>query len=157
DDLTELSEAVTEAAFFNLSRGCSFFQFVGIANPASYFDPFGKFAQPKLGWGSITVEDARWETERGICLHFDTFKNPRITDGDERLTWMDTQEDINREMEIHGGNTASFWRMFRGFWCPTGVVELVYTETEIVNCKADQKAVWRNDDLTRICFLDPSF
>ena len=114
DDLTELSEAITEAAFFNLSKGTSYFQFIGIANPLSYFDPFGKFAAPIAGWDSITVADTSWMTERGICLHFDTTTNPRITEGDERLTWMDSQETIERELAMHGGKSAQYWRMFRG-------------------------------------------
>lgn len=157
DDLTELSEAITEAAFYNLNRGCSYFQFVGIANPLSYFDPFGKFAAPRKGWESITVDDERWETDRGICLHFDTTRNPRITEGDDRLHWMDTQEKIDQEIALHGGQSASYWRMFRGFWCPSGITELVYTEVEIIGCKADQPAVWRDDNITHVCFLDPSF
>src|SRR5580765_2969096 len=122
DDLTELSEAVTEAAIYNMSRGCTFFQFVGIANPYSFFDPFGKFAAPKDGdWQKISVDMDEWETERGVCIHFDALKNPRITEGDERLVWMDSQEAIDAEMEIHGGNSASFWRMYRGYWSPSGV------------------------------------
>ena len=157
DDLTELSEAVTEAAFYNLSKGTSWFQLIGIANPLSYYDPFGKFAAPVDGWESISVDDTEWKTARGICLHFDGMRNPRITDGDERLIWMDSKETINRELEIHGGKSASWWRMARGFWSPVGVVELIYTEVEIVGAKADQPAIWRNNDLTRVCFLDPSF
>lgn len=157
DELGELSEAVPEAAFNNLNRGCRYFQFIGINNPASFFDPFGKFTKPKAGWESITVEDDEWETERGICLHFDTLKNPRITHNDTRLVWMDTQEDIDREIAIHGGKSASFWRMFRGFWCPTGVIEQIYTEVEIIGCKAQDKAVWLDNNLTHVSFLDPSF
>jgi hypothetical protein len=159
DDLTELSEAVTEAAIYNMSRGCTYFQFIGIANPFSYFDPFGKFAAPKGGdWQKVSVEMEEWETERGICLHFDALKNPRITEGDDRLVWMDTQEAIEREIEIHGGNSSSFWRMYRGFWCPSGVTELIYTEIEIVNAGADRPAEWIDPAMvTRICFLDPAF
>lgn len=156
DELGELSEAITEAAFHNLSRGCRYFQFIGINNPASYFDPFGKFAKPKAGWESITVEDDQWETERGLCLHFDTLKNPRIM-GDERCHWMDSQDSIDKEMAIHGGKSASFWRMFRGFWCPTGVIEQIYTEVEIIGCKAQEKAIWLDNNLTHVSFLDPSF
>jgi hypothetical protein len=157
DDLTELSEAITEAAFFNLSKGTSYFQFIGIANPLSYFDPFGKFAAPLAGWESISVADTSWMTERGVCLHFDTTTNPRITERDERLTWMDSQETIEHELAMHGGKSASYWRMFRGFWSPVGVVELIYTEVEIIAAKAHEKAVWRGDILTPVAFLDPSF
>jgi hypothetical protein len=159
DDLTELSEAVTEAAIYNMSRGCTFFQFVGIANPYSFFDPFGKFAAPKDGdWQKISVDMDEWETERGVCIHFDALKNPRITEGDERLVWMDSQEAIDAEMEIHGGNSASFWRMYRGYWSPSGVTELIYTEIEIVNAQGDRPADWIDPySVTRVCFLDPSF
>jgi hypothetical protein len=159
DDLTELSEAVTEAAIYNMSRGCSWFQFAGIANPYSYFDPFGKFAAPKDGdWQKVSVEMDEWETERGICLHFDALKNPRITEGDDRLVWMDTQEAIDREIEVHGGNSSSFWRMYRGFWCPSGITELIYTEIEIVNAGANRPADWIDPAaVTRVCFLDPAF
>jgi hypothetical protein len=157
DDLTELSEAITEAAFYNLSRGCEHFQMVGIGNPKSFYDPFGKFVAPIKGWDSISVEDEEWETARGLCLHFDATKNPRIVDGDERLTWMDTQADIDKEIAIHGGSSASFWRMVRGYWSPTGVVEHIYSEIEIVNAQADQPAIWRDEMLTKVSFLDPSF
>ena len=85
-------------------------------------------------------------------------KNPRITEGDDRLVWMDTQEAIEREIEIHGGNSSSFWRMYRGFWCPSGVTELIYTEIEIVNAGADRPAEWIDPAMvTRVCFLDPAF
>ena len=82
-------------------------------------------------------------TERGICLHFDTTINPRITEGDERLTWMDSKETIDRELAMHGGKSASWWRMASGFWSPVGVVELIYTEIEIINAKAHETAIWR--------------
>ena len=158
DDLTELSEAITEAAFYNLSRGCTYFQFIGIGNPASYFDPFGKLAAPVKGWESITVEDLEWRTERGVCIHLDALKNPRITEGDERLHWMDSQETIDREISLRGSNSTSFWRMIRGFWSPAGVVELVYSEIEIIGAHAHEKTIWRDYlDQTRVSFLDPSF
>jgi hypothetical protein len=62
DELSELSEAITEVAFFNLSKGCERFQFIGISNPASYVDAFGKFAKPSGGWDSIDVDDEEWKT-----------------------------------------------------------------------------------------------
>jgi hypothetical protein len=49
----------------------------------SFYDPFGKFITPLKGWDSISVESEEWETARGIAIHFDATKNPRIMDGDE--------------------------------------------------------------------------
>lgn len=157
DELSELSPAITEAVFYNLSRGCKQLQFTGISNPKSYFDTFGEFAKPKAGWASITVDDDEWETDRGKCIHFDSLKNPNIVSGQELYSWMDTQEDIDKEMEIHGGKSSNFWRMFRGFWSPSGVIDQIYTEVEIINSKADESAVWLDNQKTRVSFLDPSF
>ena len=156
DDLTGLSEAVTEACFSNLSMGCEYFQFVGLANPKSYRDSFGRFAKPKTGWESINVNDLEWETERGVCIHFDATRNPRITEGDERLKWMLTQEQIDEKKRIDGEKSSSFWRMVRGFWSPEGTTEFIYTEAEIANNKGDQPPIWK-DEKVKLCFLDPSF
>jgi hypothetical protein len=156
DELSELSEAITEVAFYNLSKGCERFQFIGISNPASYVDAFGKFAKPKEGWETISVEDDEWETERGICLHFDTLKNPNMMRGKKVYPWMDGPEDLEK-VPASERNTASYWRMYRGFWCPAGVSDQIYSEVEIVNARATDKAIWLDNELVRVAFLDPSF
>lgn len=156
DELPELSEAITEAAFYNLKSGCQEFQFIGIGNPKTYSDAFGKFAKPKAGWTSIHVDSDQWETERGLCIHLDTIKNPRIL-GDDRCTWMHSQEDIDKEMGIQGAKTASFWRMYRGFWCPDGTEDTIYSDVEIINAQADEPAVWLNRDIIKLSSLDPGF
>jgi hypothetical protein len=156
DELSELSEAITEVAFYNLSKGCERFQFIGISNPASYVDAFGKFAKPKDGWDSITVEDDDWLTERGVCIHFDTLKNPNMERGKKVYPWMDGPEDLEK-VPPSERNTASYWRMYRGFWCPAGVSDQIYSEVEIINSKAHEKAVWLDNNLQRVGFLDPSF
>ena len=156
DELSELSEAITEVAFYNLSKGCERFQFIGISNPASYVDAFGKFAKPKEGWETISVDDDDWETSRGICLHFDTFKNPNMIAGKKIYSWMDAPEDLEK-VPVEERNTASYWRMYRGFWCPAGVSDQIYSEVEILNAKATDKAIWLDNNLIRVAFLDPSF
>lgn len=156
DDMPDLSKSIMESVG-NLSSGCERFQFIGLGNPYSYFDAFGNFTKPKKGWESISVDDDEWETDRGICLHFDDTRNPRITMGDERLFWLNTKEKIDEDARINGVNTARFWRERRGFWCPTGTIEQVYTEQEILNTGSNKPAVWLDNKKTRVSFLDPSF
>jgi hypothetical protein len=157
DELGSLSPSVPEAAFMNLKLSADFFRFTGIDNPSTYTDAFGEIAIPVDGWNSISVEDEVWKTPRGICLHFDLTKNPNILEGRKVYNWMPTQEDIDTEMKVHGGNTAAFWQMYRGFWTPIEVSDQIYTEIEVVNAKGMEKAVWLNDNLVKISFLDPSF
>lgn len=157
DELGSLSPSVAEAAFMNLKLSADYFQFTGIDNPSSYTDAFGEIAIPIDGWNSISVEDEEWVTPRGICLHFDLTRNPNILEGSKVYSWMPTQEDIDVEMRVHGGNTAAFWQMYRGFWTPVEVSDQIYTEIEVINAKGMEKAVWLNDNLVRISFLDPSF
>jgi hypothetical protein len=156
DELSELSEAITEVAFFNLSKGCEHFQFIGISNPASYVDAFGKFAKPKEGWDSIDVDDEEWKTDRGVCLHFDGLKNPNMVARKKIYSWMEGPADFEKIPE-DAKNTSSFWRMYRGFWCPAGITDQIYSEVEILNSKATEKAIWLDNDKTKVAFLDPSF
>lgn len=156
DDMPDLSKSIMESVS-NLASGCERFQFIGLGNPYSYFDAFGNFTKPADGWESITVDDDEWKTDRGVCLHFDDTRNPRITMGDERLYWLNTKEKIDEDARINGANTARFWRERRGFWCPTGTIEQIYTEQEILNTGSNKPAVWLDNKKTRVSFLDPSF
>jgi hypothetical protein len=155
DELPELGESILEAAYTNLSNN-PYFQLIGIGNPASYYDPFGQFATPKDGWGSITVEDEEWETERGHCLHFDAHKSPNIIAGHVMYPWMITPSNLAESASKLGENSPGYWRMYRGFWCPTGSDSSIYSESDIIKYGADQRVQWI-DQPTKVAALDPSF
>lgn len=155
DELPELGESILEAAYTNLSNN-PYFQLIGIGNPASYYDPFGQFSTPKDGWGSITVEDEEWETERGHCLHFDAHKSPNIVAGHVVYPWMITPANLAESASKLGENSPGYWRMYRGFWCPTGSDSSIYSESDIIKYGADQRVQWL-DTPTKVAALDPSF
>lgn len=155
DELSELSEAILTAAFGNLSSN-PYFQLIGLSNPASYYDPFGILATPKDGWKSIDVDSGDWETERGWAIHLDGEKNPNIEAGEDIFPWMLTSKKLDEYRKRLGENSAQWWRMVRGFWCPEGDDSLCYTESEIVSSGADRPAVW-DKDRTRIAALDPAY
>ena len=155
DELPELGESILEAAYTNLSNN-PYFQLIGIGNPASYYDPFGQFATPKDGWGSITVEDEEWETERGHCLHFDAHKSPNIVAGHVVYPWMITPDNLAESASKLGENSPGYWRMYRGFWCPTGSDSSIYSESDIIKYGADRRVEWIETP-TKVAALDPSF
>lgn len=155
DELPEISEAILEAAYGNLSRN-PFFQLIGLGNPNSLYDAFGNFARPRAGWSSISAESHVWDTDRGKCVRFDGKHSPNIIAGETLYPYLLTQERYDDDARLFGENSATFWRMIRGFWSPTGTSEGVYTESEIVQYKAEDKVVWLDEPIP-VAALDPSF
>ncbi len=164
DEMPELSEALLASAEGNLVTGGRF-QMIGIGNPASYYDAFGKFCEPKQGWGSITETDYEWEGVKAVVLRFDAKNSPNVVARDRGdysnpfpglLKWEVFEESKERLKE----NSPSFYRMYRAFWCPTGAIESIYTEQEIITYGADKPAGygWKWLDIpVMLCGLDPAF
>lgn len=144
DEHPELSPAINEAAYGNLSSNIHF-QFVGIGNPASYYDAFGEFVEPKAGWNTLHQEMDEWDTKYGRCIRFDGTKSPNIVLGEDLYPWMITAKKLEEYRDRLGPNSASFWRMVRGFWCPAGVEGTVFTEAEIVAYGGDKTISAEND------------
>lgn len=154
DELPELSEALLETAYSNLSAN-QFFQMVGLGNFKSRYDSFGQFVQPKDGWDSITVDDYEWETERGICIRFDGLKSPNVLAGEDRWP-IYSRKNLTDHIEDLGENTAGFWRMVRSFETPLGMDDAIYTESDFVAGAAYEKPVWLTTPI-KWSSLDPSF
>lgn len=156
DELPELSPAILEAALANLDSN-PYFQLIGIGNPNSRFDAFGIFSKPKKGWNSITALDEEWETEYGYCIRFDAEKSPNVLAGKTIYPYLLTKEKLEEKKEKLGENSLSYWRMYRGFWCPTGSASGIYSEAEITLHEADERNVYWKEEPVRVAFLDTAF
>lgn len=159
DELSELTDSILEYALpgGNLTSNPKY-QFVGLSNPNSYYDPFAKLWKPAAGWLSITVDSERWDTSLGIALHFDAMKSPNVLAGRVIYPFLPTTEKIEDAKKAEGGvNSIRFWRMMRGFMCPTGSEELIYAEADIVKFKGDEPAQWNDEPVIKVAALDPSF
>lgn len=155
DELSELSQALVDTAISNLSNN-PFLHICAASNPASFYDPFGRFAEPKDGYSSITVENDRWETKNGgVCLHFDALKNPNYA-ARENLWPIQKWEKIEEAVSTLGADSPLFWRDYRGFWAPQGASNYIYSESEIVRFEADKPPIWTAPP-TRVAGIDPSF
>lgn len=157
DELAELSPAILDAALGNLSAANPNFQLVGISNPSSYYDPFGRLSKPKDGWGSITSEDSAWETDFGWCVRFDGEKSPNVLAGKTIYPYMIRPETLEEKKRTLGENSPQYWRMYRGFWCPTGKSAGLFTEQDMVqHCAGDRAVDWVGQP-ERVAFLDTAF
>lgn len=159
DELSELTGALLEYAFpgGNLASNPDY-QFVGLSNPVSYYDPFGLLWKPKDGWMSINVESSFWETEFGVGIHFDGMKSPNILAGKTLYPFLPTAQKIEEAKRAEGGeNSLRFWRMVRGFFAPMGQEDLIYAEQDIVKFKGEEPAIWGDQPLTKCAALDPGF
>lgn len=158
DELPELSPALVEAVKGNLSvndRG--WFQFIGIGNANSVFDPHGVFCTPKGGWKSINPNSDEWETETGFCIRFDGEKSPNVLAGKTLFPYLITKRFIDEKRQQYGENSPMYWRMVRGFWCPDGSTEGIYSETDITAFGAESMKVrWIGQPIA-VAGEDPSF
>lgn len=156
DELPELSPTILEAALSNLDSN-PFFQLVGIGNPNSRFDAHGVFSKPKDGWGSVPATADEWETDLGKCIRFDAELSPNVLAGKVLYPYLCTEEKLTAKKKELGEDSLLYWRMFRGFWCPTGSEAGIYSEADITQFGADDRAVRWATVAHRIAFLDTSF
>lgn len=156
DELPELTEALLTACLSNLALN-PFFQFIGIGNFKSIYDAFGTFVRPKAGYDSIKVEDDEWETELGVCLHFDGLRSPNIIAGRDIWPIYDSKQLAKHRTAYKDENSAEFWRMCRSFPTPLGVENVIYSEADLLSGNVhSHECFWLHEPM-RVSSLDPSF
>lgn len=155
DEMPELSEAILEACFNNLSLNPEFWLFA-LGNFKSIYDPFGQLTKPKDGWQAVTVDDKEWTTDRGLCLHLDALKSPNWLAGEDKYPIISVKSIQEAISQPGGTDSPGFWRMFRSFPCPGGSEQAIYSESDFIKFRAEGTPVWEGDK-TRIAGLDPSF
>jgi hypothetical protein len=155
DELPELSEAVIQACFSNLSVN-PVFQLIGLGNPASYFDAFGVFSEPVGGWHTINESFYEWDTARGKCIRFNAEQNENVRAGYVVHNWMITAEKMEEERERLGANSIAFWRFYKGFWAPSGATDGIYSEADIVGSGANRTTDYPGEVIPLVA-IDPAF
>ena len=157
DELSELTDSIGEVAFpgGNLTSN-PYFQFVGLSNPASYYDPFGRLIEPKAGWASINVDSEKWDTNFGVAVHFDALKSPNVLAGKTLFPFLPTQQKIDDALKANEPTSARFFRMMRGFFCPEASEDRIYSESDFIKFEADKLIIWATPG-TKVAALDPAF
>lgn len=156
DELPELADSILTTAFSNLARNEDF-KMVGIGNPNSHYDPHGRFSEPYDGWSSVTEADYSWRTKHGQFIRFDAERSPNITLGFVKYPFLAKQEDLDEAAKL-GEKSVAYYRMVKGFWCPLGAEDSIYSDVEIEKGGGTSTPTWASDaGKTRVAALDVAF
>lgn len=163
DELATITPAVLETATTNF-RMNERFSMIGAFNPDGFYDPGGVMSKPVNGWSSITEHSEEWETLiepqgiKGYCIRFDGEKSPNVLAGRKVWRGLLTLEQLNAFRASEGGEKSKgYWKMVRGYWCPTGSMEAIYSEADIIKYGADKPVTTWVTQPIFIAGLDPSF
>ena len=160
DEMTGMVESLLNAVNTNLKPGnVGHFQIIGLGNPNLPYDSFGIFCKPEGGWDKVDLlRDEEWTTETGgLCIRFNGEQNPRITEGNERYSWMLRKEDIDAMAHKYGRESLFYHRMVLGTWCLNGGESGIYAPADIELSGSREKLVVWKDKPVPVSFLDPSF
>jgi hypothetical protein len=156
DEFPKLSHALLKFAKGNLAKN-PWFQFIGIGNPASKYDPHGLISEPKGGWNSISENDYEWETKLGYAIRFDSYQSPNVLTGRVIYPFLPTCETIRSSEEANGPDSLEHWSQCRGFWPPEGSdPECVYSEADLVDGGVTETHVDWAGGTTCLAVLDPA-
>ena len=155
DEATDTPEAAFEACS-NLQKGTREFKFLAIGNPHSKFDQHGRFATPKKGWSSVSIEDDEWDTERGVCVRFDGMKSPNMLAGKTKYDFLINEDQVRQAQKYDGEDSPKFWKYTRGMWAPEGVCKTVLSESLVEKYRVMLPAVFLKKSYM-VAGLDPAF
>jgi hypothetical protein len=155
DELAELTQALMDTAFANLSSN-PLFQVVAASNFKSRLDPFGVFVEPAEGYDvTDTLNLEEWETKRGWCLHFDGTKSPNILEGKDIWPIYGSKQLNNHKKDL-GENTALFYRFVRSAEPPMGIDNTIYSDSEFSVGKVYELPTWQ-ETWTPLAGADPAY
>lgn len=171
DELGDISHNVLTAATGNLAKN-PHFQMIGMSNPASRMDPFGIFAMPSHGWGSVNTEtDYGWKTKvGGYYLRLDAEDSPNFDEEDPSVPWetgklfnfLPTRESLDADLDATMADsreaarkTRTYLRFNRAVFFDSDDDESYYSEADIRRAGADLPEVLQQ--AKTICGVDLSF
>jgi len=163
DEMATITPAVLTTACSNFRMNPQF-KLAATFNPDGHYDPGGIMSRPTEGWSSITDESDEWESTiepfgiKGWVIRFDGLKSPNVLCG--RRVWkglLDLDQLNSFKATLGGEKSKSFWQMVRGWWSPTGSLESIYTEADILNYRADTPVKTWLEPPVMVAGLDPSF
>jgi len=163
DEMATITPAVLTTACSNF-RMNPCFKMAATFNPDSHFDPAGVMSCPTGGWSSITADSEEWESTiapfgiKGWVIRFDGMKSPNVLAGKKLWKGLLDLDQLNSFQSALGGEKSkSFWQMVRGWWSPTGSLDSIYTEAEILKYGADAPVKNWLQPPTIVAGLDPAW
>jgi hypothetical protein len=157
DELSELSESILQAGLQNLSAN-PYFQLIGMSNPASRFDAFGVWSEPKKGWDSIDPMIAdEWETKYdGKYIRLDGERSPNVLAGEDKYPFLIRINTIEKDKIHLGPESRGYMRMVRAVFFDSDEESGIFSEPDLAKSGAMGTVEWASAP-TRVAGLDPSF
>lgn len=136
---------------------------VGLGNPKETTDALGILAEPAAnlgGWESgidQTPKTKTWPTRRpeGICIQLCGADSPNL-DGKLPIPLI-TQAAIDRDVAFYGKDSLQFTMMNMGMMPRGQGSRRVITRQMCIKNKATEQPIWRDEQRTKIGFLDAAF
>lgn len=165
DESTDIEPSIVDA-LPNLKKGTVWFQLIALGNSSDRSDLHGALATPENEWDSVSWKrDELWKTKnsKGICLYFNPYKSPAITDPDpakrERLgKFLMTLEKIEEDKKNYGEDSDAFYRFTLGFWRDRSIESTVMSD-KFINEQEATKATELSGcyPLQIVAGLDPAY
>ncbi len=163
DEATDTPEAILDVAA-NLYSGCEEFRMLVAGNPDSKFDAMGRFCEPKGGWSTVTVDTDEWETrpqlngKPALMVRFDAEKSPNMPYGEKpRYPYLVSAAQVELARKKYTENSPQYWKYYRGFWAPEGVVKTVLSENMVLSHHMMAHHTFLGHDLKMVAGFDPAF
>lgn len=163
DEMAECGHSLTNTFEENSTANYNN-QLIGLANPGTYFDAFGRLCEPEAGYESVGDDDMEWVAKKGgYVIRLNAELSPNITEGRVVYPFLMQEDQLQKKIEVCGGrHTPSYYRGVLGMWCPTGNEETIYSQLELLHSHAfwkvgpGHKDVWR-DEVTYVAGFDVAF
>lgn len=140
DEGPGVADGIYETFYSNVLVGNKHAQLIALGNFDSSTSVFGQMCEPVEGWESTTVEDEKWETEKGVCIHLDGLKSHNYIVKKDEYEFMLKYSDIKAMEDAGLTNTMKWWRDIRSYPAPAGMGDGgVATLSELTMFKATKK------------------
>lgn len=154
DEAQGTAKAIFEASA-NLMSDPNFHMAM-LANPTKRYSELGSWAEPKKGWNFVDPDkDQWWETKRdAVCVRLDGLRSANIRAGRVIFPFLIKDSYVDKVEKRFGKNSPRYWAYVRGWFCPDGDFDTVFTSAILSNAEGkfeyDYKPV-------RIAAFDPAF
>ena len=128
-----------------------------MSHPASRYDAFGVWSQPKQGWDDTNPEEDEWDTKYGgLYIRLDGERSPNILAGETLYPWLPTEEKLAEDRELLGPDSRGYKRMVSAVFFESDEDESIYSETTLARSSAMSTVDWTGKPIP-CAGLDPAF
>ncbi len=152
------------SAFSNLNKNENF-QAIVMGNPNDPLDPLGRAAEPKEGWTDDYMEPTKtkvWDTRfmNGRCVNLIGLDSPNFdfpADKPTRYKYLISHEKINDTLSFFPKDSMEYYSQCVGSMKIGTIARRVLSRAMAKEYHAQEQAIWRDENRTRIYFVDSSY